>query len=190
MSPQKMLAYLNIGHFLDHYFLMIFPLAVLAIERQWKLDYADALALGTPLYVGFALGTLPAGWLGDICKRGHLIAVLFIGSGISCVGIAFAPGPFWLMAGLGGLGLFVSIYHPVGLSLVTGLSDRPGHALAVNGVYGNLGLSAGSTAWRIDPVPSYPQQQNRLRCNPRPSRSDLIGIGLSPWLWSPPCLGG
>ncbi len=144
MSPQKMLAYLNIGHFLDHYFLMIFPLAVLAIERQWKLDYADALTLGTPLYVGFALGTLPAGWLGDVCKRGHLIAVLFIGSGISSVGIAFAPGPFWLMAGLGGLGLFVSIYHPVGLSLVTGLSDRPGRALAVNGVYGNLGLAAAS----------------------------------------------
>jgi MFS family permease len=146
MSSSKMLTYLNIGHFLDHYFLMTFPLAAIAIERDWQLDYSEALALGTPLYVGFALGTLPAGWLGDACKREHLIAALFLGCGLASVGIAMAPNTILLMTGLGALGLFASIYHPVGLSMVTSLTNRPGRTLAINGVYGNLGLAASSLA--------------------------------------------
>ena len=144
MSPSKMLTYLNIGHFLDHYFLMIFPLVVLAIEQSWNLSYDQALALGVPLYIGFALGTLPVGWLGDNYKREYLIATLFIGTGLSSIGIALAPNSFWLMTGLGTLGLFLSIYHPIGLSMITMLNNRPGKTLAINGVYGNLGLAGAS----------------------------------------------
>lgn len=144
MSSSKMLTYLNIGHFLDHYFLMVFPFVVLAIEQSWNLSYDAALALGTPLYVGFALGTLPIGWLGDKYKREYLIAALFIGTGLSSIVIAFAPNTFWLMVGLGTLGLFLSIYHPIGLSMITMLNNRPGKTLAINGVYGNLGLAVAS----------------------------------------------
>jgi MFS family permease len=144
MSSSKILTYLNIGHFIDHYFLMVFPFVVLAIEPSWDLSYDQALALGTPLYVGFALGTLPVGWLGDTYKREYLLAALFIGTGFSSIGVAIAPNPFWLMAGLGALGLFLSIYHPIGLSMITMLNNRPGKTLAINGVYGNLGLAAAS----------------------------------------------
>lgn len=144
MSPSKMLTYLNIGHFLDHYFLMIFPFVVLAIAPSWDLSYDQALALGTPLYVGFAIGTLPVGWLGDNYKREFLIIALFIGTGLSSIAVAIAPNPFWLMAGLGALGLFLSIYHPIGLSMITMLNNRPGKTLALNGVYGNMGLAAAS----------------------------------------------
>jgi MFS family permease len=144
MPSLKMLTYLNIGHFLDHYFLMVFPFVVLDIEQNWNLSYDEALALGTPLYVGFALGTLPVGWLGDTYKREYLIAALFIGTGLSSIGIAFAPNAFWLMSGLGALGLCLSIYHPIGLSMITMLNNRPGKTLAINGVYGNLGLAVAS----------------------------------------------
>ena len=144
MPPSKMLFYLNAGHFLDHYFLMVFPLVVLAIEHSWGLSYGQALALGTPLYIGFALGTLPVGWLGDTYRREYLIAALFIGAGLSSISIAIAPNAFWLMTGLAALGLFLSIYHPIGLSMITMLNDRPGKTLAVNGVYGNLGLATAS----------------------------------------------
>ncbi|MEX1109293.1 MAG: hypothetical protein WEC00_10305 [Dongiaceae bacterium] len=58
-SPQ--LRFLNAGHFCDHYFLLIFPTAVIAIQDDWQMDYGEALALGTPAVVAFALGTLLAG---------------------------------------------------------------------------------------------------------------------------------
>lgn len=43
--------------------------------------------------------------------------------------------------GLGALGLFAAIYHPVGLAHVTQIGLRTGRALAVNGVFGNMGLA-------------------------------------------------
>lgn len=144
MTAKNTLRFLNLGHFFDHFFLLIFPTAVIAIERDWQLDYGTALALGTPLYAAFAIGTLPAGWLGDRWRKDWMIAFLFLGGGLACVFAAFSKGPLSLMISLGALGLFASIYHPVGLSMVTQLSNRPGRALAINGVYGNLGL-AGAT---------------------------------------------
>ncbi len=146
MTPGTQLAFLNVAHFLCHYFLLIFPTAVIAIAADWGLSYGAALALGTPLYVIFALATLPAGWLGDHWDGQRLIGLSFFGLGAASLFIAFAADDLWLMVGLGALGLFAAIYHPVGLAMVTRLSDRPGHALAVNGVYGNLGLAAAALA--------------------------------------------
>lgn len=144
MPAKTTLRFLNLGHFFDHFFLLIFPTAVIAIEKDWQLDYGSALALGTPLYAAFAIGTLPAGWLGDRWRKDWMIAFLFLGGGFSCLLAANSEGPASLMISLAALGLFASIYHPVGLSMVTQLSERPGRALAVNGIYGNLGL-AGAT---------------------------------------------
>ncbi len=142
MTRRQQLTFLNIAHFACHYFLLIFPTVVIAIERAWALEYGAALTLGTPLYLCFALATLPAGWLGDRWDGERMIALFFIGCGLASLLIAVAPGDIAVMAGLGLLGIFAAIYHPVGLSMVTAITDRPGHALAVNGVYGNLGLAA------------------------------------------------
>lgn len=63
MTRNETLHFINVAHFFDHFFLLIFPTAALAIAMAWEMTYADALVLGTPLYVMFALGTLPAGLL-------------------------------------------------------------------------------------------------------------------------------
>lgn len=143
-APRAELAFLHAAHFACHYFLLVFPTAVIALAHERGLDYGSALALGAPVYVCFAMGTLPAGWMGDRWDRRILIGLFFAGCGAASVLVALAPNDLGLMAGLGLLGLFASIYHPVGLSMVTALSTRPGHALAVNGVFGNLGLAAAS----------------------------------------------
>jgi len=145
MSRKETLHFLNIAHFFDHFFILIFPTAAIATALEWRMSYGAALAMGTPVYVLFALGTLPAGWLGDRFDRIKLLALFFIGCGASGLFIALSNGPAALMAGLGSLGLFAALYHPVGLSLVTDIATRPGRALAVNGVFGNMGL-AGAAA--------------------------------------------
>ena len=141
MTGRPGLAYLNAAHFLDHFFLLIFPTAVIAIESDWGLGYGEALALGTPMYVAFALATLPAGWLGDHLSRHKLISGFFLGCGGASIVIGSAGGPVSLAAGLALLGIFAAIYHPVGLAMVTELAERRGRALAVNGVFGNMGLA-------------------------------------------------
>jgi MFS family permease len=132
MSRKSGLMYLNLAHFFDHFFLLVFPTAVIAIEADWQLSYGEALALGTSMYVAFGLATLPAGWLGDHLDRRSLIT--------------FATGPVSLATGLAFLGMFAAIYHPVGLALVIELADRPGKALGINGVFGNMGLAGSALA--------------------------------------------
>ncbi len=141
MSRQTALRFINIAHFFDHYFLLIFPTAALAIAPAWGMTYAQTLALGTPLYLMFGLATLPAGWLGDRIDRMTLMVVFYLGCGCSGLLIALSTGPVMLSAGLGLLGVFAAIYHPVGIVLVTQIGTRTGRALAVNGVFGNLGLA-------------------------------------------------
>lgn len=141
MHRTEALALLSVAHFFDHLFLLIFPTAAIALAPAWGLSYGEALALGTPTYALFALGTLPAGWLGDRLDRTMLIALFFLGTGASSVLVALAMGPTQLMLGLGLLGLFAALYHPVGLALVIDLAARPGRALAVNGIAGNMGLA-------------------------------------------------
>ena len=54
---------LNIGHFLDHLFTLIFAtVAALALYREWGVGYAALLAYATPGFFAFGLFSLPAGW--------------------------------------------------------------------------------------------------------------------------------
>lgn len=141
MTRKSGLMYLNLAHFFDHFFLLVFPTAVIAIERDWDLSYGEALALGTSMYVAFAIATLPAGWLGDHVDRRKLIVGFFLGCGAASIFTGLATGALSLATGLAFLGAFAAIYHPVGMALVIELAERPGRALAINGVFGNMGLA-------------------------------------------------
>jgi MFS family permease len=135
------LFFLNLAHAYDHFFMLIFPTAVLALHVGWGMSYGEALALGTAAFVAFAAGTLPSGWLGDRWSRHHMMTIFFIGIGASSVLTGLAAGPVTLAAGLGLVGLFGSIYHPVGTALVVQSTARSGRALGINGVFGNMGVA-------------------------------------------------
>ncbi len=143
---QRTLLYVNVAHFLDHYFLLIFPTAVLAIHPAWGMSYGEALALGTPGFIAFALGTPIAGWLGDRYGGKPLMVAFFVGIGLASVATGLSTGPVSLAAALTAIGVFASIYHPVGTAMVVRLAAKTGRALGVNGVYGNLGVAAAAGA--------------------------------------------
>jgi MFS family permease len=144
---------LNLAHFFDHYVLLILPTAALAIGT----DYADALSPATWAFVAFALLTIPVGWLGDRWGRVPMMRLFWFGTGAGCLVAGLVPGSLGLAAGLLLIGGFAAIYHPVATAMVMGVGGGAGHALAVNGVWGNLGVAtaslataalAGSTGWR------------------------------------------
>jgi MFS family permease len=137
----RQLLFLNLAHAYDHFFLLIFPTAVLALAPAWGMSYGEALAFGTAAFVAFGLGTLPVGWLGDRWSRTRLMTIFFIGIGGSSILTGLAPGPVTLVIGLALIGLFASIYHPVGTALVVQSAGGSGRALGINGVFGNLGIA-------------------------------------------------
>ena len=132
---------LNVGHFLDHYFMLIFAtVAALTLSAGWGMSYAELLPYGAPGFAAFALCSFPMGILADRWGRDHMMVVFFIGIGVSSILTGFAQTPMQLGAGLLLIGIFGSIYHPVGLAVVTGRWKHTGMRLAVNGVWGNIGV--------------------------------------------------
>ena len=115
--PQFLL--LNIGHFLDHLFMLVFAtVAALALAGEWGMSYAALIPYATPGFVAFGLFAIPAGWLADRWSRHLMMVVFFIGIGSSSVLTAFAGTPFQIGVGLFFIGIFAAIYHPVGIALV------------------------------------------------------------------------
>jgi MFS family permease len=134
---------LNIGHAFDHMFLLIFATAVAAIAADFGLARWESLM---PYSVGafflFGIGSLPAGRLGDLWGRRAMMIIFFIGIGSAALLASMAIGPWQLAAGLMGIGLFASIYHPVGIPMLVQNAARPGWTIGVNGLAGNLGIAA------------------------------------------------
>lgn len=144
---------LNVAHFLDHLFMLIFAtLAALVLSGQWQLTYAELILFATPGFVAFGAFALPAGWLADRWSRHGMMVVFFIGIGLSSIACAFAQSPVQMSIGLFFIGVFAAIYHPVGIALVLGTHRSDGLMVAVNGVWGNMGVACAAlvTAFFID----------------------------------------
>jgi MFS family permease len=134
---------LNIAHAIDHLFLLIFATAVAAIARDFGLArWEDLMPYGAGAFLLFGLGSLPAGKLGDQWGRRPMMLVFFFGMGASALLIAATNGPWTLAAALTLMGAFSSIYHPVGIPMLVQHAERPGAAIGVNGLAGNLGIAA------------------------------------------------
>ena len=144
---------LNIGHFLDHLFTLIFAtVAALVLYREWGVGYAELLAYATPGFFAFGLFSLPAGWLADKWSRDGMMTVFFIGIGSTAIATSFAQTPLQIGFGLFAIGIFAAIYHPVGLAIVTMKWKNTGMRIATNGVWGNLGVASAAliTGYLID----------------------------------------
>jgi MFS family permease len=144
---------LNVGHFLDHLFTLIFAtVAALALYREWGLGYADLLKYATPGFFAFGVFAMPAGWIADKWSREGMMSVFFVGIGVASIVTAFARTPFEIALGLFVVGVFAAIYHPVGLAIVVEKWKNTGMRIAVNGVFGNLGVASAAliTGYFID----------------------------------------
>ena len=135
--------FLNIGHLLDHFFVLIFAtVAALVLTREWNMTYSELIPYATPSFIAFGVCSLASGWIADIWSRRGMMAVFFVGIGASSVLASFAQTPLQMGAALLIMGIFASIYHPVGLALVIEGREKTGLPIAINGIYGNLGVGA------------------------------------------------
>ena len=145
--------FLNVGHFLDHLFMLVFAtVAALRLTEEWGMSYAALIPYATPGFVAFGIGAIPAGWIADKWSREGMMVIFFIGIGASSIATALAGTPVEIALGLLAIGLFAAIYHPVGLAMVVHGRQKTGIPLAINGVFGNLGVAVAAllTGWLID----------------------------------------
>lgn len=146
-------AFLNVGHFLDHLFMLVFASVVaLRLTAEWNMTYAELIPYATPGFVAFGVCALLAGWLADKWSREGMMVIFFLGIGLSSVLAGMARSPLQMGIALTLVGVFAAIYHPVGLAMVVQGRKKIGIPLAVNGVFGNLGVACAAliTGFLID----------------------------------------
>lgn len=83
-----------------------------------------------------------------------MLIIFFIGLGASTILVGMASTKTGLLFSLTLLGLFASIYHPVGIAWLVACAKKQGMSLGVNAVFGNLGsaLAPLFTGLMIDTV--------------------------------------
>jgi len=126
--------------------------AALRLTTEWGLSYAELIPYATPGFIAFGVCAIPAGWLADKWSREGMMVMFFLGIGLSSVFAGMAANPFQIAVSLTLVGVFAAIYHPVGLAMVVSGKSKTGMLLAVNGVWGNLGVASAAllTGFLID----------------------------------------
>src|SRR6476620_7215120 len=141
-SPGRVISFVNAAHFIDHYAMLIFASAVIIMGPALGMAYSELLPYATPGFVAFGAGSLITGWLGDRWSRRHMMVIFFIGIGVAMISVGFVQTPLQLGAALLLIGLFASIYHPVGTAMIVSYADKLGREMGLNGVWGNLGVAS------------------------------------------------
>lgn len=147
MDPQKIrMLFLNVGHFADHLFMLIFAKAAFSAGLAFGLAkdgaYAEMIPYGVPSLVLFGACAPIAAHFADKWNRRGMITIFFIGIGLTSIATSFAQTPLQIGVGLAVLGVFAAIYHPVGIAMVIRGGGNVGWRLGANGVWGNMGVAA------------------------------------------------
>lgn len=138
--------FVNLGHLVAHYALLIFPSVIVFLEKDLGQSYSDLLRCAVPGYIAFGLGSAISGWLGDKWGRRRMMALYFLGVAAAAILAGIAQSPLGLGAALCLLGLFLSIYHPIGTTLVAEHDRRIGRQIGMNAVWGNIGVASSAVA--------------------------------------------
>ena len=142
-----------IGHLYFHYLAAMYFTIIVALEKDWNSSFSELAILWTPAAVLVGIGALPAGAISDYIRAERMIALMFLGMGGASFAAAFVSQNFILLAGLLAIiGLFGSIYHPVGIPWIMrdGVKNK-GIWLAINNSFGGLGaaFAGGFSGWLI-----------------------------------------
>jgi MFS transporter, FSR family, fosmidomycin resistance protein len=139
-SPRLAVAFANAGHVLTHLLMLLYPTVVLALERRFALSYGELMLLALPGTVLYGAGALPAGILADRWSAERMMVLFYLGSGVGAIATGLATGPLGIAIGLGLVGLFGSIYHPVGIAWLVRNAENRGRVLGWNGIFGSIGV--------------------------------------------------
>ena len=125
--------YLNISHFVDHFIMLIFAKAAYDAGIEFGLGYEEIIIFGLLGFILFGAMAPIAAILADKYSRSTLMVIFHFGVGISAILCSLSNTPLQLAIGLGLVGAFSSIYHPVGIAMLLKNSKNLGFRLGING---------------------------------------------------------
>ncbi len=139
---RNILFFTCIAHAMTHVYIHLFTAIQPEIRRSFEgMKPEDLTSLASISLLVFGAGAIPAGWLSDRYGEKPLLVAFFILSAVGGVVTGFASQPWHLATGFALIGLGTSIYHPVGLALISKGIRLPARAMGINGLFGSLGTA-------------------------------------------------
>ena len=128
-------------HALIHAYMLVFPTIYEALGSALKLEFAGVGFVGMASYLAFGFGSLPAGLLADRLGARMLLVLCLAGTTLASV-LAFVLGStVGVVVSLILLGLFASMYHPAGLSILSTSIKDIGRGMGIHGMAGTMGVA-------------------------------------------------
>jgi MFS family permease len=106
------------------------------------MSYDEIIIYGVAGFILFGAVAPLAASLADRFSRSLLLVIYHFGIGLAAILAGFAQTVWQLSAAIGLIGVFASIYHPVGIAMLIKSNRRIGFRLGINGVFGNMGVAA------------------------------------------------
>lgn len=142
--PEKTILSITGGsHLSVHALMLAFPSLIPIIRGEFSVGLDTLGFVATFSAFMFGLGAIPAGWVENKFGGRNLMIVYQFGSGIAALTIAFSSSFSGMVWGLGFMGLFCSIYHPAGLTIISHRIKALTRGMAIHGVYGSTGSALG-----------------------------------------------
>ena len=130
-----------LGHAMCHVYMLIFAAALLSIQQSLKIGLTQLTSIGTICYLLFGLGALPSGILATKTNAKFTLKLFFLFSALASCVTGLSNNRLLFAAGLASIGLFGSLYHVSGLTLITQGIQKIGRSLGIHGVAGSAGIA-------------------------------------------------
>ena len=131
------------SHSLVHALMLTFPSLIPIVQKEFNVGL-DTLGFVVSISaLLFGLGAIPAGWLDRYLGGKKLMIIYQLGASIAALVVALSSSFYMMITGLSFIGLFCSIYHPTGLTLVSQNINKVSKGMAVHGMFGSLGSAFG-----------------------------------------------
>ena len=140
-NEQKVTRLASFSHFITHGYMTLLPVVFVVIASEHSMSFLDIGIIANIGYFLYGLGAFPAGYLADKFGSKRILTVGVFGMAISSILVGLSQGVVSFAITYGLLGIFASIHHPAGLSLIgRRVTTSRGKALGFHGVFGNIGL--------------------------------------------------
>lgn len=123
--------------------MLILPAILLVLQKEFDVGLATLGVVATASQFMFGLGALPAGLLEGKLGGRTLLIIYQFGVIASIIIILLSNSLWTLTGGLMLLGLFSSIYHPAGLTIISRRVKSLSKGMAFHGIMGSIGLALG-----------------------------------------------
>ncbi|MCH7763764.1 MAG: MFS transporter [Candidatus Marinimicrobia bacterium] len=131
------------SHLSVHALMLALPSLIPILRDEFNIGL-DTLGLVVTISAFmFGLGAIPSGWAERKLGGRALLLLYLFGSGLSAILVSISGSFIIMVAGLGMMGFFCSIYHPAGLTLISHRVNALTRGMAIHGIFGTTGSAIG-----------------------------------------------